>query len=200
MSDFRTKLAAVVGYGHKLLFYAPGCRKPPYNELSVAESLKEFCSTVLPMSPLKTPRGAQIKLVKTNFPKLAGLEHKTHSKAVFSASDIIREIENGAFEQENYDSDRDDRLRTLFWLPELLRDPDAIYQNAHKIVAGDLVYVRVYNKMGSTVKLAFTLDIKKRGRLISTVVITSFLTDPATAISYVKGDPIYLRPQRLLVQ
>jgi len=60
----------------------------------------------------------------------------------------------------------------------VLRDPDAIYPNAHKIVAGDEVYVRVYDKMGSNVKLAFAQDIKKHSKLISTVVITSFSADP----------------------
>jgi hypothetical protein len=98
----------------------------------------------------------------------------------------------------NYNPDRDDRLRTIFWLPELLCDPDAVYINAHKIVAGDHVFVRVYNKGGSTVKVAFTLDVKKRGRLISTVVVTSFLTNPGDAISFVKGEPVYVRPQRPL--
>ena len=100
-----------------------------------------------------------------------------------------------AFDVGNYEPHRDDRLRTLFWLPEVLTDPDAIYPNAHKIVAGDQVYVRVYDKMGSTVKLAFTKDVTKRGVVIQTVLITSFLTDPKTAMSYVRGQPIYQRPK-----
>lgn len=182
--DFRTKLVQATGEGHKLLFYAPGCRRPDYNALIVADSLTKFCNDVLPLSPLKTPLRT-IKIVKTNFPKLAGLEHKSLSKKQFCASDIIKEIEDGSFDMGNYNPDRDDRLRTLFWLPELLCDPDAIYLNAHKIVAGDHVFVRVYNKMGSTVKVAFTLDLKKRGKLISTVVVTSFLTNPGDAISFV---------------
>lgn len=195
MNGFQAKLASALGYTHEILFYAPGCVRPSYNSLSVADSLAKFCTEILPLSPLQTPRKT-IKLIKSNFPKLSGLEHKTLSRAQFSASGIIGEIENGTFAWGNYDPDRDDRMRTLFWLPELLRDPDAIYRNAHKIVAGDEVYVRVYNKMGSTVKLAFTMDVKERHDIVKTVVITTFLTTPATAISYVKGEPLFVRPKR----
>jgi hypothetical protein len=85
-------------------------------------------------------------------------------------------------------------LRTLFWLPELLCDPDAIYKNAHRMVDGDEIYIRIYDKMGSTVKLAFTKDIKNNhGRVIRTVAITSFLTDPKSVVSCVRGDPLYKR-------
>jgi len=192
--DFRDKLAtAVAPTDHRALFYAKGSKRPPYNELSVGETLLKFCGEILPLFPLINPLGKKIKVIKTNFPKLAGLEHKTLTRDEFSASDILRAIEDGTFNLGDYDPNRDDRLRTIFWLPEVLRDPDAIYPNAHKIVAGDEVYVRVYDKMGSTVKLAFAQDIKKHSKLISTVVITSFLSGPATATSYVGGDPIYLR-------
>ena len=196
MSDFRAKLAAAVQQEHKLMFYAPGSVHPPYNRLSVTDSLTKFCADILPLSPIQAPRGKRIKIIKTNFPKLAGLEHKTLSRDELRASDIIQAIENGSFNLEDYNPDRDDRLRTLFWLPELLSDPDAIYRNAHKIVAGSEIYVRVYNKSGSRIKLAFTMDIlNRKQKLVSTVVITSFLTDAATALTYVEGEPLYRRPK-----
>jgi hypothetical protein len=194
MGGLREQLAAALPeHGHKLLFYANGSKHPPYNDLPVPETLVQFCSELLPECPLTDPRGKRISIVKPNFPKLAGLEHLVLGKDELSASDIIRSIEDGLFDLGNYDTTRDDRLRTLFWIPEVMRDPDAIYQNAHKIVVGHEVYVRVYDKMGSKVKLVFTMDIVERKRLIRTVPITSFLTDPATAISYVKGEPLYRR-------
>jgi len=192
--DFREKLvAALAPHDPKVLFYAKGSKHPPYNELSVKESLERFRAEFLPLSPILDPRQKPISVVKNNFPKLAGLEHRTLGREEFPAREIVAAIENNTFAAGDYNAGRDDRIRTLFWLPELLRDPDAIYRNAHKIVAGDEVYVRVYDKMGSTVKLAFTMDVKKSGKVIRTVVITSFLTDPATAVSYVKGEPLYLR-------
>ena len=69
--------------------------------------------------------------------------------------------------------------------------PDAIYRNGHKIIAGDEVYVRVYDKLGSRVKLLFTMDIRKNGKVIRTVPVTSFLTDPDTVINFITGQPLY---------
>ncbi|SRR6266700_4348265 len=196
VGDFREKLvAALAPENPKLLFYARGSKHPPYNQLPVKETLGKFCAEFLPLSPIIDPRQKPIAVVKGNFPKLAGLKHKTLSREDYPARKIVAAIENGTFDAGDYVSGLDDRIKTLFWLPELLRDPDAIYRNAHKIVAGDEVYVRVYDKMGSSVKLAFTMDLKRKGEIIRTVVITSFLTDPATAASYVKGKPLYARPK-----
>jgi hypothetical protein len=196
-TDLGEELARALGFEDYEIFRAKGSKHPPYNTLSVAESLANFAAEMLPASPIIDPRGKRISIIERNFPKLAGLQHKTLSKKKWRATDIVAAIKQGTLDLGEYDPSRDDRLRTLFWLPELLRDPDAIYKNAHRIVEGNEVYVRVYDKMGSTVKLAFTLDIKdKKGRIINTVPITSFLTDPKTAMSYVKGKPIYEMSKR----
>jgi hypothetical protein len=194
VADFREQLAKAVGQEHKLLFYGKGRRHPPYSTLAVPDSLAKFTQDVAPASPFTDPRGKRISIVKNNFPKLSGLEHLTLSKKQFSASDIVKAIEDGTINLVDYDPTRDDRSRTLFWVPEVLQDPDAIYSNRHKIVVGNEVYVCVYDKMGSTIKLVFTLDIKgPKGTIIRTVPTTSFLTDPVTAISYVHGEPLYRR-------
>ncbi len=184
-----------MGQEHKLLLYGRGSKHPPYNELSVPDTLTKFCAELLPCSPFLDPRKKTVQIVKNNFPKLAGLQHRNLTRAKLPASAIVASIENGTFDPSEYDLTRNDRLRTLFWIPELISDPDAIYPNAHRIVEGDEVYVRVYDKMGSTLKLLFTLNLRKHGRIIRTVPVTSFLTDARTALSYVRGEPLYLRPQ-----
>jgi hypothetical protein len=174
-ASLRDQLAvALPEHRHKLLFYKNGRKHPAYNLLSVDETLKEYCSVLLPLSPLVDPRGKRISIVKGNFPKLAGLEPINNQDQ--RATEIINAIENGTFNLGGYDPTRDDRLRTLFWIPETICEPDAIYRNAHKIVVGNEVYVSVYDKMGSTVKLIFTLDIRKNGKVIRTVPVTSFLS------------------------
>lgn len=181
---------------HLALFDAYGSKHPPDNELSVSDTLKKFCEEFLPLSPLIDPRDKPIRIVKNNFPKLAGLKHRTKSREELSATQIIAAIENGTFDPEDYNADRGDRLRTLFWLPELVRDPDAIYPNGHKGVEGDEVYVRVYDKMGAKVKVAFMKDLRdKKGQIINTIPITSFLADPTRAKSFVKRDALYVRPE-----
>jgi hypothetical protein len=197
VGDWKEQLAAIASsVDHLALFDAYGSKHPPDNELSVSDTLKKFCEEFLPLSPIIDPLGKLIYIIKTNFPKLAGLKHRTKNREEFPASQIIAAIESGTFDLEDYNPDRDDRLRTLFWLPELLRDPDAIFPNGHKIVEGDEVYVRVYDKMGAKVKVAFTKDLRdKKGRIIRTIPITSFLTYPTRAKSFVKRDPVYVRPK-----
>jgi hypothetical protein len=206
VGDWKEQLAAIASsmipaeliassVDHLALFDVRGSKHPPDNELSVSETLKKFCQDFLSRSPIVDPRRKPIHIIKTNFPKLAGLKHRTKSREELPASQILAAIESGTFDLKDYNPDRDDRLRTLFWLPELFSDPDAIYPNGHKIVEGDEVYIRVYDKMGATVKVAFTKDLRdKRGRIIRTIPITSFLTYPTRAKSFVKGDPLYMRP------
>jgi hypothetical protein len=195
-TDLRAQLAAAFPQvEHQLVFFEKGSPHPPYNELDCYETLKKFCAEFLPLSPFKDPRGKQVSIVKGNFPKLVDLDHKTLAREDFSASKIVECIENKTFDLNHYKSMESARMRTLFWLPEVLCNPDAIYKNGHKIIAGDEVYVKVYDKMGSNVKLVFTMDVQKRGQLVRTVPITSFLTDPEMVINFVSGQPRYRRPQ-----
>jgi hypothetical protein len=194
-SDWKSELAAAVPAleHHSMLFYAKGAVRPAYNNSTVSESLAKFRSEMLPLSPLKDPLGKPVSLVRENFPKLVDLEHRTLSRQDFNASSICDAIEQGLFDCAHYQKMDRDRLECLFWLPEVICDPDAIYNNGHKIVAGHHIYVKVYDKKGSSIKVAFTLDLFKKGKIIRTVPITSFLTDPATAISFVRGTPLYRR-------
>lgn len=195
-SDLRQQLAAAFPQvDHQRAFFEKGAPHPAYNELNCRDTFKLFCEQFLPLSPFIDPRGKQVKIVKGNFPKLVDLEHKTLTRKDFPAFRIIESIENGTFDLGDYKTMEFARMRTLFWLPEVICDPDAIYENGHKIIAGDEVYVRVYDKMGSKVKLVFTMDIRANGRLVRTVPVTSFLTDPGMVIKFVSGQPRYKRPK-----
>jgi len=194
MGDLREQLARdYPQVEHQLAFYAQGSRHPPYNNKPVADTLSQFCAEFLPRCPLTDPRRKQISVIKTNFVKLIGLKHKSLNKDDFPASEIIKCIEEGTFELTEYTIEDCSRMNTLFWLPELVSDPDAIYRNGHKLIAGDEVYMRVYDKMGSRVKLLFTKDIKKGGAILKTVPITSFLTSSEEVINFVTGQPLYRR-------
>lgn len=191
-SDLRQQLAAAYPQvEHQLAFYGCGSPHPPYNEGDCKETLERFCKELLPRSPLIDPRKKEVSIVKGNFPKLVDISHKTLSKEEFPASSIVRCIEDGTFCLDHYKPMETARMRTLFWLPEVICDPDSIYKNGHKIIAGDEVYVRVYNKMGSRVKLVFTQSLYRQGKRIRTVPITSFMTDPEMVIRFVAGQPLY---------
>jgi hypothetical protein len=192
-SEFADQLlAAISADDHTQLFHARGCRCPRLNTLDVPSTLSKFVSEFLPLCPLSDPRGKSVRILKSHFPKLAGIKHATLSKEEFLASQIIEAIEVGTFDEADYMSDREERKHMLFWIPDVIQDPDAIYKNGHKI-AGDEIYVKVYDKKGSKVKLVFTIDVRKKGKLISTVPVTSFITDADRAKEMVTGEPIYRR-------
>ena len=193
-SDFADKLLdALVEGDHTQIFYARGCECPKINWLDVKGTFDKFCSDFLPLCPLMDPRGKKIRILKSQFPKLVDLEHATLGREEFPASQIVECIENGSFNPEHYKKGRQERIRMLFWIPDVIRDPDAIYLNGHKVVAGDEIYVKVFDKKGSKVKLVFTMDIRKKGKIISTVPVTSFLTNSDRALQMVKGTPLYRR-------
>jgi hypothetical protein len=195
-SDLREQLAAAFPQvGHQLVLDVKGAKHPPYNALGVAESLLRYCEDLLPLSPLIDPRGKPLSVVKGNFSKLIDLKHKQLSKEELPASRIIECIENGTFDPDQYRILDLSRIRTLFWLPEVIGDPDAIYKNGHKIIPGDEVYVRIYDKQGARAKLVFTLDIRRKRHIIRTVPITSFLTELSMIRRFISGEPVYRRPQ-----
>lgn len=119
----------------------------------------------MPLCPLVDPRGKKVRILKNHFPKLADLEHATLNREEFPASLIVECIENGSFNLAHYKQERAERMRTLFWIPDVIRDPDAIYPNGHKVVVGDEIYVKVYDRNGSRVKLVFTMDIRQKGKI-----------------------------------
>jgi hypothetical protein len=189
--DFRQHLgAALPEFDHKLIFNARGRKHPPINHLDVVQTFAKFKAEFLPLCPLEDPLGRDIKIESVNFRKLLNLKHrKLGDKA--RAWKIIEELEQGTFDIANYTLP-EDRIRHLFWIPEVITDPDAIYKNSHSVVKADEVFVCVYDKLGSKVKLAFTSTfVMKPTRRVE--IVTSYLTDAKTAMKCVEGHPIYLR-------
>jgi hypothetical protein len=189
-ADLRTQLAnAFPEHDHKLLFYATGRSRPDYNELSVQDTFAKFKVDFLPLCPLTDKLGRKIKVTEINFRKLLNLKHRMLSDQA-RAWQIIKELENGTFNAANYEAIELDRIRTLFWVPEVITDPDAIYKNNHQVVKADEVFVCVYDKPGSKVKLAFTSTFGT-GNDKRVEIVTSYLTDAKTAMYCAKGKPLY---------
>jgi hypothetical protein len=184
-------LEAMPGDDPRRVFYAPGRPHLPYNELSLTNTLEKFKTEFLPLCPLSDPLDRQIRVVDTNFRKLINLKHKALGKKA-KAYKIIEEIETGTFDPKDYSPLELDRIRTLFWIPEVIQDPDAIYKNNHRVVEADEVFVCVYNKGGAKVKLVFTSTFgpKFNPRV---EIVTSYLTDERSAMFAARGKPLYLK-------
>lgn len=186
---FREKLAAILpGEEHWLLFDAKGCTPPPSNGLSVPETYAKFKSDFLPQCPISDPRGEKVKIRRNNFPKFLNLAVKPGLPSK-KASTIVDLIEAGRFVASEYTWAKD-RIQALFWVPDVIRTPDAIYRKKrnHGLINADEVYVKVYDRMGSNIKLVFVDRVGKHDDVIS---ITSYLTGAHTAVKYCDGRPVW---------
>lgn len=177
MSNFKDKLiSALAPHDPKIVVYEKGSKHPPYSDLDVTESFLRFEAEMLPLSPLTDPRDKKIQIIENNFPKFLNLEPKKQGDPARPIV-LVRALKAGTFNPDKYNWERD-RIRDLFWVPEVVTQPDGIYKNAHCVIAADEVYVKVYEKLGSTVKLVFTKDVTPH----HTVIVTSYLTTPVRAI------------------
>lgn len=131
-----------------------------------------------------------MKIRKDNFPKFLNLTVREGFQPK-KPSTIVRLIEEGKFVEAEYEW-MNDRAHALFWVPDVIRDPDAIYRKkrSHGLINADEVYVKVYDRMGSKIKLVFTDRVGKHRDII---FITSYLTDAHTAVKYCDGQPLHVR-------
>jgi hypothetical protein len=199
ISDFRKQLAAVVpemagaAYEqsrHLSILDADGSTHPPHNYLGVAATFAKFKTDFLPLSPLIDPRGRRISILQNNYPKLLNLAVKA-GKSPQKAHTIIEDIESGRFVEADYVWEQD-RLQNLFWIPDVIQDPDAIYRKRRGfgVVEAEEIYLKVYKKdSGSPVKVVFTQRVG--GKKKNWVVITSYVTSRSTAKLYTDGEPLY---------
>lgn len=135
ISDFRKQLSIVLpdmaaaAYErsqHLSIIDAVGTPHPPHNYLGIADSLKKFEADFLPLSPLVDPRGRRVRILKNNFPKFLNLRFRGGAQQK-RAHTILGEIETGTFHEGEYIWEQE-RLQSLFWIPDVIRNPDAIYK------------------------------------------------------------------------
>jgi hypothetical protein len=189
--DLREQIAlADPRSGHWLLFTETGAACPPLNHLTVMETFGKFVSDFLPQCPITDPRGKTIRIRKDNFPKFLNLIVKPGFPPK-KPSTIVEQIERGQFDALQYDW-APDRIKSLFWVPDVISDPDAIYvkKTTYGRIRASEVYVKVYCKMGATVKLVF---VDYFGKSRDPIFITSFWTDPQSAMKHCAGSPLHRR-------
>jgi hypothetical protein len=177
---------------HLSLLDAEGSYHPEHNYLGFADTLRKFKAEFLALSPLIDPRGRRILIRLTNFPKFLNLRPKDQLQRK-KAHTILEEIESGTFVETDYSFEQE-RLQSLFWIPDVVCRPDAIYRkkNGFGLVEAEEVYVKVYKKqnVSSPVKVVFTHRVgsdKKK----DWIVISSYFTSRATAKLYTEGEPLW---------
>jgi hypothetical protein len=120
------------------------------------------------------PRGICVTLLEENFPKLVKLKFQPDAKRPAQrarAKAVLSSLRDGTFDEARHFSEQPVRLRTLFWIEDVICHPDGIHPNCAAKVEGEEVYFKRYERSDADTKLVFTAI----GRGGQRIVITSFL-------------------------
>jgi hypothetical protein len=143
----------------------------PYSNLDIAQSYARFCEELSGKS-FKDPCGNNISILEENFPKLLNLKLRS-SGAKAKATFVLAALRSGSFDASLYTFEQD-RLETIFWIPDVICDCHSLHPNCHTKIEGEEVYVKVYDKEGDPIKILFTIKNNAGQRVITTSFLTSF--------------------------
>ena len=167
----------------------PGAICPPYRCGDVAGIFEEY-ERELAGKTFTDPCGEKVSFFDFNFTKLVQLQVTSVSaggRFKAKSARFLKEVRSGHFEEGNYTWDVN-RAQTLFWIPDVIQNPDSIHPNCHIAIIGDRVYVKRYSKCGAPYKLVFT--VLERSAKVR-VVTTSFLVPEDRLMRFVRIPPIW---------
>lgn len=111
----------------------------PYCTCSIAAMFRRY-EKELVGKYVQNPLGTRVYFMDYNYPKLIQL-HFRGNKA--RAQRAIAHLRTTNPDENEYTYDQN-RFMTLFWIPDVILDPDSIHDNAHDTIEGDIVYVKRY--------------------------------------------------------
>jgi hypothetical protein len=150
---------------------APPRQPPNYKHSSIAELFKQF-QIQLEGSCIKDPCGEENHFFAENFPHLVKLEFfndKIGRWTDAKASVAIQQLLAGTLDETKYRIGDSSRPRTLFWVPDIIANPDEIHVNIRDTTRE--IYSKRYDRRGKGATLKVVLVAKKGA---SRAVITSF--------------------------
>jgi|ERR1051326_7044663 hypothetical protein len=174
-TDFADKLKAALNVeeaADTIYIPDPGTAPPTAFKGTIQEAFNRYRAEYAGRD-FSDPRGTAVTLREDNFPKLIklrnrparGSDRRSRAKAVLPA------LRNGTFDEASHFSEQPIRLRTLFWIEDVICHPDGIYPNCAALVDGEEVYIKRYvRESSSDVKMVFAAI----GHAGQRIVITSF--------------------------
>lgn len=162
---------------------------PPYRCGNIPGLFEEYCKE-LAGRVFADPCGEKVKFFDHNFPKLIQLRRakpRDGEDNKVKAAKVLEEIRSAKFKEADYAWDLN-RAVTLFWIKDVIENPDSIHRNCHDLVMGDRVYVKRYSKAGAPYKLVFTFV--DRGSHMR-IVTTSFLVPEDRLKNFVIQPPVW---------
>ena len=183
-SDFAEKLRVAMGGDHGgIVIPAEGAACPRNFKGTIQEAFNKYIADYAGKD-FVDPRGMAVTLNEDNFPKLLKLRYRPRPNGPCQrarAKAVLQPLKDGTFDESKHYSEQPVRLRTLFWIEEIICRPDGIYPNCAKLVEGEEVYFKRYRRDGpSDTKLVFTAI----GHAGQRIVITSFLDSAHSLANY----------------
>jgi hypothetical protein len=163
-SEFAAKLKSALGTTapapekrELIMVPAKGATCPSNFEGTIQEAFtryREECAG----KDFEDPRGISVTLLQENFPKLVKLRFQpdtTMPSQRARAKRVLESLRNGTFDEVKHFSEQPVRLRNLFWIKEVICNPDGIYANCAAKIEGEEVYFKRYDRLDSDTKLVF---------------------------------------------
>ena len=176
VADIKTELARL---------YPPLPKCPPnYRFLTITELYQQY-RVRLEGSCVTDPLGREVQFFAENFPHLVKLEFynvKVSGWVAASAARAIEQLKASTFDESRYRIGDPSRPRTLFWVPDILQNPDNIYDN--KRANGTEVYLKKYRRISGlpAIKVALVGGLPGGTR----IPVTSFWCDDGYIAGCVK--------------
>ncbi|HWE87256.1 MAG TPA: hypothetical protein VG267_20080 [Terracidiphilus sp.] len=167
MGDLKSQLAAIFPQ-------PPECPKSrAFN--SIAELYAAF-QKELEGKMFSDPNGKTVTFIPEDFPHLVKLEFfdaKRKRWVDARAMHAIPQLRRGALDESRYRIGDSSRPRTLFWIPEIIANPDSIHPNKRN--TRNDIYAKRYRRKGDGATLKIVLvETQPDG---SRTVQTSFWSD-----------------------
>jgi hypothetical protein len=145
---------------------------PPNNKYqSIAELFQQF-ETQLEGTCVLDPCGEENRFYAENFPHLVKLEFYNEKLGEWvdaKASLAVAQLRAGILDESKYRIGDSSRPRTLFWVPDIISNPDEIHDNIRN--NGREIYSKRYSRRGKAAALKIVLVAKKG---TTRAIITSF--------------------------
>lgn len=167
MSDIKSQLSAIFKQ-------PPDC--PSYRYFASITELYEAFQEELEGKLFKDSKGNQITFQSKDFPHLVKLEYfdeKQKGWVEAKAKRVIPQLQDGTFDETRYRIGDPTRPKTLFWIPEIIANPDSIDPNKRN--TNNDIYAKRYRRKGKGAPIKIVLVGKNSDG--SRSVYTSFWSD-----------------------
>jgi len=145
-------------------------RPPPRIRIQGLANLLRWYERNLCETELIDRRGHRVKFAPERFPYLIKLRNREGGK-LSNPKWHVERIRAGELTDRDFGGFEAERAETLSWLPPMILRHTLIARNSHRVIPGDELYVKEFDKLGSRHKVLICIRVSTN----LLVPVTSFL-------------------------